>query len=105
MIQFNFADRYAEAGLTPTPETIAMRQAPADSIVENATNAMILDLVDAYYGSPIINLVWLRDEFAKKDTSFSLVNNDREIRIIAAYILGCLVANGDPVAILRRVVS
>ena len=45
MVKFNFADRYAEAGLAPTPETIANRQAPADRIVAAATSAMVIDLV------------------------------------------------------------
>lgn len=100
MAKFNFADRYAEAGLAPTSQAIANRQAPADRIVGGATSAMVLDLVGAYYASPGLDLAWLRDEFAKEDASFSLVNNERETRVLAAYILGALVAAGNAQAIL-----
>lgn len=105
MAKFNFADRYAEAGLAPTSQTIANRQAPADRIVGNATSENILDLVGAYYASPSLDLAWLRDEFAQEDASFSLVNNERETRVLAASILGTLVANGNAVAILAVLVG
>jgi hypothetical protein len=100
MVNFNFADRYAEASLAPTAQMIASRQAPADRIVAAATNAMIMDLVTAYYASPDPSLTWLRDEFLKEDASFSLVNNDREARVLAGCIIGALVATGNAVAIL-----
>ena len=100
MSNFNFADRYAEAGLAPTSQVITDRQAPADRIATSATSAMILDLVGAYYASPDLNLAWMRDEFAKEDASFSLVNNERETRVLAASILGALVAAGKEEAIL-----
>lgn len=100
MAKFNFADRYAEACLAPTSQAVANRQAPADRIVSGATSAMVLDLVGAYYASPALDLAWLRDEFAEEDASFSLVNNERETRVLAASILGALVAAGNAEAIL-----
>lgn len=103
MTKLVFADRYAEVGLAPTPQTILSRQVPAERIVSNITKAHTLDLVEHYYGSPGLDLGWLRDEFAQEDPSFSLVNNERETRVLAAAILGALVANESAVAILAVV--
>ena len=100
MTNFSFADRYAEAGIAPTQSIIANRQATADRVVDAADNARMIDLAGTYYGSPGIELIWLRDEFAKEDTTFSLVNNEREVRVLATAILGALVAAGRSVAIL-----
>ena len=44
--------------------------------------------------------VRIRDEIAQEDASFSLVNNAREARILAAIALGDLVGNGSAEAIL-----
>lgn len=100
MAKFTFADRYIEAGLSPTPQTIASRQGPAKRIVENITNNQILDLVSVYFGSTEVTLEWFRDEFFKEDISFSLVNNERETRVLAALILSDLIDEENAVAIL-----
>ena len=100
MAQFSFADRYADAGISPTAQVIADRQAPAERIVASIKPDRIVDLAGAYYGSPGVELGWMRDEFAEEDASFSLVNNEREVRVLAATILGSLVASGKSVAIL-----
>jgi len=71
MVKFDFADRYAEAGLAPTSQVIASRQAPAERIVDSATSPKILDLVGAYFASPGLDLTWLRDEFVKDRCSSS----------------------------------
>jgi hypothetical protein len=103
MTEFSFADRYAEAGIAPTQQIIAHRQATADRIIQNADNPRVIDLVGNYYGCPRLDLTWLRDEFAAEDVTFSLINNERETRILAAAILGALVAAGQSVAILAVV--
>lgn len=103
MTSLNFADRYAEAGLAPTAQIVTAREAPAGRIVDDATSAQIMDLAGVYYGSPGLVLTWLRDEFAQEDASFSLVNNERETRVLAAAILGSLVAQGRSEAILSVV--
>ena len=103
MASLNFADRYAEAGLAPTAQIVTAREAPAGRIIDDATNAQIIDLVGLYYGSPGLVLTWLRNEFAKEDASFSLVNNERETRVLAAAILASLVAQGRSEAILSVV--
>lgn len=97
---FNFADRYAEAGLAPNAQVITAREAPASRIVDNITDPQILALAAVYYESSDVELTWLRDEFAKEDASFSLVNNARETRVLAAVILGELIANESNEAIL-----
>lgn len=100
MAKYTFADRYSEAGLAPTSQTILFRQEPAKRIVANINNDQILDLVSAYYAFSNIKLEWFRDEFAQEDASFSLVNNDREARVLAALILGELIDGDNATAIL-----
>ncbi len=103
MTTFSFADRYAEAGLAPGADIITARQAPAARLAEEINSRRLLDLAGIYYGAGDIDLSWLRDEFAKEDASFSLVNNERETRVLAAIILGSLVAKENPAAILAVV--
>lgn len=100
MDTFRFADRYAEAGLAPSGQLIAAREEPARRIASTITGSKILDLAAAYYGSADVDLAWFRDEFAKEDASFSLVNNEREARVLAAAILGGLISDENPKAIL-----
>lgn len=100
MSEFTFADRYAQSALSPNAQIITFRQTSASRIVESATPPQIHDLVAAYYGSPHVNMHWFRDEFAKEDASFSLVNNEREMKVLAALILEQLLSKKDPEAIL-----
>ncbi|WP_145542591.1 GTPase-associated system all-helical protein GASH [Yersinia mollaretii] len=100
MAKFTFADRYVEAGLSPTPQIIALRQGPAKLIVENIDNIQIIDLVSVFFGSTEVNLEWFRDEFFKEDISFSLVNHERETRVLAALILSDLIDEENAIAIL-----
>lgn len=103
MTSLNFADCYAAAGLAPTAQIVTARETPATRIIDTATKAQIIDLVGVYYGSPALILTWLRNEFAKEDASFSLVNNEREVRVLASAILASLVAQGRSEAILSVV--
>lgn len=100
MAKFTFADRYAEAGLSPSAERIISRQEPAKRIVGNIKDNQILELVAVYYGSNNIDLDWFRDEFSTEDASFSLVNNERETRVLAALILSQLIDEENAIAIL-----
>jgi hypothetical protein len=99
----NFADRYAEAGISPPAATIEMRQASAARIGKGIAKPRVLDLVSTYYGLGAVDLTWFRDEFAQEDGSFSLVNNARECAVLAATILAELVAAGNAIAILAIV--
>jgi len=103
MKNFVFADRYAAEGLSPSGEIVASRTPPAERIVSEITDSRTLDLVRLYYGVTDLDLAWFRDEFAKEDASFSLVNNERETRVLAAAILETLVADEDELAILAVV--
>lgn len=105
MGNFTFADRYAEAGLAPGAAIIVSRQEPANRISASITDEQILVLVNAYYGNPGVDLTWLRDEFIQDDPSFSLVNNEREARLLSALVLGKLVHEGRAVAILGLVIG
>jgi hypothetical protein len=105
MSTFNFADRYAQAGLAPGAVIIEARQATVGRLVKTLTTPQMLDLVGLYYKHPSLDLAWLRDEFIKEDTAFSLVNNERECAILAATILGSKVSEGNPVAILALVTA
>jgi len=100
MAKIVFADRYAAEGLAPSAEDIAAREAPFARIVEEITDAHILDLVSLYYGATDLDLVWFREEFAKEDTRFSLVNNERETRLLAATILEELIGQEVHLSIL-----
>lgn len=102
MVQPTFADRYAEAGLTVNAQIINDRTASMKRVVTNIAvdKAKVLDLAGAYYENPEVDLNWFRDELVQEDASFSLVNNAREARILAAIALGDLVAKGNARAIL-----
>ncbi len=69
MSNVNFADRYAEAGISPTAAIIASRQASAARISKDIAKPRVLDLVSTYYGLEGADISCLRDEFAKEDGS------------------------------------
>lgn len=100
MAKITFADRYAQSALSPGAQIITSRQESTNRIVSTVVEAGTLDLVAAYYGNPDVDLSWFRDEFAKEDASFSLVNNERETKVLAALVLEQLIANARPAAIL-----
>ncbi|WLH84328.1 GTPase-associated system all-helical protein GASH [Pseudomonas sp. FP2338] len=102
MAKPTFADRYAEAGLNPTSQTIIDRSESMKRIVSTATStkARVWDLAGIYFEVPDVESEWFRDELIKEDASFSLVNNGREARILAAIALEELIESGKPHAIL-----
>lgn len=100
MAKFTFADRYSEAGLEPSSEKINSRHEPVKRIITDITDAQLVDLVLFYYGFSSDNLEWFRDEFAQEDAGFSLVNNERESRILASLVLSGLVDEENSKAIL-----
>jgi len=100
-----FADLYSEEGLSPSAEIISSRTAAAERIVADMPDSRIVDLVCHYYGHVDIDLHWFRDAFAEDDASFSLVNNERETRVLSAAILGALIADDSDLATLSVVVG
>lgn len=105
MAEASFADRYAEAGISPTAEIIQKRQTGVDRIVDSVTKVQVIDLVAFYYGLQTPDPVWLRDELLKDDPTFSLISNKREAQLLSAIMLGKLIFKGDDLAALSVVVG
>lgn len=100
MSQFTFADRYSEAGLSPTAEKVLLREKPIENIVENIEVQQIISLTQFYYGCAGRDMNWFRDAFAEEDASFSLINNEREARVLSALVLDALIHEDNSEAIL-----
>ncbi|WP_217550281.1 GTPase-associated system all-helical protein GASH [Pantoea sp. GbtcB22] len=100
MTNFTFADRYSEAGLEPRAEKILLREKSVKQIVETINKKQILDLARFYYGCSDIDMTWFRDVFAEADAGFSMVNNDREARVLSAMVLSALINENESKAIL-----
>jgi hypothetical protein len=105
MSEFDFADRYAEAGIAPKAELIEGRKQAAERIAKNITKDQTFDLVSLFYGLTPPDVTWFRDEFRKEDVTFSLVQNERECVILAAMILGKKVAAKQGLTILSIVTT
>lgn len=103
MSNMTFADRYASAGLAPTPALIVSREEPAKRIVQSIDKLKTLGLVSIYFGNVGHDLTWFRDEFRKDDPSFSLINNQNETILLAALVLSELILAGKPIAILALI--
>ncbi|MCK7287499.1 MULTISPECIES: GTPase-associated system all-helical protein GASH [Enterobacter cloacae complex] len=100
MTTYSFADRYSEAGMSPTAEKIQLREKPVRQIVEEIEDKQILDLSRFYYGCLGLDMTWFRDVFAEVDAGFSMVNNEREARVLSALVLSELIKKQDSKAIL-----
>lgn len=100
MTTFSFADRYAAAGVAPGPEIIALREAPAKRLLGSLDAQRVNALVQLYYGNEAVQLDWFRDEFRAEDASFSLINNGRECKLLAAAVLSGALQVGNEEAIL-----
>jgi len=99
MTDFNLADSYRSAGLAPTPEIMALRQAPFDALAKDPSAKQIVTLVRLHFGFPAGNNVsWFRDAFAASDLTFSMIDNEREIAVLAACVLAKLIANDESLA-------
>jgi hypothetical protein len=88
MAEFNFADRYRAAGLTPGPEVLALRQEPFDKLRKAVDAKTAVELSRIYFGLPTPNGTdWFRDPFYEADKSFSMLDNQRETALLAAGLL------------------
>ncbi len=104
MANFNFADRYRAAGLSPGPDIIRLRQEPFDGIRGDVDTSAIVDLVRLYFELPTSNGAdWFRDAFAQTDPSFSMVDNAREAAVLSACILEAAMEDGNDIAALATV--
>lgn len=87
LMPFRFADSYREAGLSPGAEIVNLRQAAFEKLSPSVDFWRCADLVRILYGLPTESTCeWFREGFAENDSSFSLVENAREVSTLA----GCL---------------
>lgn len=100
MSDFNFADQYKLAGLSPTSENIASREAAVDSIRNSLDFNKSLDLVRFYFDLPVESSDWFVEAFRENDTSFSLVHNQAEAQLLSALILRGAMDDGNSYALL-----
>lgn len=105
MTGFSFADHYKAAGLSPGPEIIKLREAAFQRLLKSLSVEHAIDAVRLYYGLPVQDLEWLRVELSEEDASFSLVDNHREIAVLAACILQAGAQAVNPVCSLGVLVG
>jgi hypothetical protein len=95
MATFNFSDRYKAAGMTAGNEIVRFRQTGFTKLRKDITDARALDLTRLYYGLPLPNgTEWFRKAFAAPDSSFSMVDNAREVSVLAACLLSAGLEDG-----------
>lgn len=97
MATYNLADSYRQAGLTPGPEILALRQAPFDQLVSETKGMKSVDLVRLYFGQTVSAEFMARfsGAFQDSDASFSVMDNQRELSVLAACMLDALIKGGD----------
>ncbi|WP_428142826.1 GTPase-associated system all-helical protein GASH [Delftia acidovorans] len=103
MTKHVFADYYAAEGLAPSGDLIKLREMATKRILEDISTERILQLAEVYFGVKNVDLDWFRDEYTKDDASFSLINNERETRVLAGALLNELIDYEYSVAILAIV--
>jgi hypothetical protein len=102
----SFADYYKLGGLSPSPDIIERRQAALKKLKSDLSADRILSSVRLYYGlEGGVSANWLAAAFVASDPSFSLVDNDREVRILAGCLLANAVAQQSATAILALVAA
>jgi hypothetical protein len=93
--EFNFADNYRAAGLTPSPDALRTRQEPFDKLRQAIDPQTAIDLTRLYFGLSVPRGTdWFRDAFGATDASFSLIDNAREASVLAAGLLEAAAADG-----------
>ena len=101
MANFNFADRYKAAGLSPSAETITLRQKPFEKIKEDIKTNVVVDVTRLYFGLPTADgAEWFRNAFAEADASFPVIYNAREIAVLSSCILEAAIEDGNDLAAL-----
>ena len=96
MAGFNLADRYRAAGLNPGPDILGLRQAPFEKLRKTVDTKTTIELNRLYFGLSSPNATdWFRDPFHAADTSFSMLDNKREISVLAACLLEAAFEDGN----------
>jgi hypothetical protein len=101
MTTLNLADRYRAAGLNPGADTLGLRQGPFDELRKAIKAERAVELTRLYFGlmSPA-GTEWFRDPFHTADQSFSMVDNKREVAVLAACLLDAGFEDGKTVCAL-----
>lgn len=95
MAEFNFADNYRAAGLSPGPDIIRLRHDPFEKLRKGIEATTSVDLTRLYFGFPIARgAEWFREVFGETDPSFSLYENGREVAVLAGGLLSAAIADG-----------
>jgi hypothetical protein len=106
VVEFHFADSYRSAGMTTSADTLRMRQEPFGSIRKTIDPHLASDLVRLYFGMPPLrDTDWFRDAFGATDSSFSLIDNAREVSVLAAGLLEAAVLDGKVYAALATLTA
>ncbi|MCR1795580.1 GTPase-associated system all-helical protein GASH [Leptospira sp. id769339] len=88
MIEYSLADQYKKGGLNPGPDIINLRKEPFEKLYLELNQDKIITLVRVCYGLKRSgDLEWIRDAFANTDPSFTLVDNENEVAVLAAALL------------------
>lgn len=105
MPNYNFADHYKAAGLTPGSEIIRLRQIPFDKLRKEIDIDKALNLTRLYFGLAVPDGTdWFREAFAETDASFSMIDNEREASVLSVCLLSAALADGKIFAGLAPVV-
>ncbi len=95
MATFTFADSYKSAGLAPGPEIIRLRQDAFDKLRKGLDAERAVSLARLYFGLPTKKEpTWFRDAFSEQDPSFSMLENEREVAVLASCLLSAGLIDG-----------
>jgi len=106
MSNFNLADHYRAAGLTPGPDILRLRQDSFELLRKEIVPAFAVTLARLYFGRPPGDgAEAFRAPFANADPSFSLVDNAREVAVLAGCLLTAALGDGEGYAGLAPVTA
>lgn len=106
MAGFNLADRYREAGLNPGPDILGLRQEPFEKLRKTLDAKTAIEVTRLFFGlSSPNNTDWFRDAFRATDTSFSMLDNKREIAVLAGCLLDATFEDGQIVGALAALAA
>lgn len=97
---FNFADSYKAAGLTANGEILRFRQQAFDTVKGKSDAQSAVTLCRLYFGISTTDTEWFRSAFHATDNSFSMIDNEREVAVLAACIIDARLEANDPFAAL-----
>jgi len=83
-----FADSYKLAGLSPSAETIARREPVHKTLLETLTPLRTIELAKIlFFGTDRVVPDWFVAAYSDADSGFTIVDNAREISVLAACLL------------------